>query len=88
MAGSKSFIPGKTPEEKEVYIQKYFREVFGSAQGKAVLNILLTDLHYFDICEDAEDMYLSNFAKHLLSNRMGLKDTVAITDCLFNGAAE
>lgn len=88
MAGSKSYIPGSTPEEKESYIQKYFREVFGSAQGKAVLNILLTDLHYFDLCEDEEDMHLSNFAKHLLGNRMGLKDTVAITDCLFSGAAE
>ena len=80
-----STIPGETEAEKIEYIQEYFREVFTTEKGKAVLNILLTDLHYFDTLKNEEDMALNNYAKYMLNVRMGIKDTVAITDCLIKG---
>lgn len=84
----RSSIPGDTPEEMNKNLQRYFREVFSSPKGKVVLNVILTDLNYFDTCKDTEDMALNNYAKVLLSERLGLKDTVKITDLLLEGDPE
>lgn len=78
-------IPGDSEEEINKNLVRYFQEVFSSDKGRAVLNVILTDLHYFDVCTDDEDRALSNYAKMLISNRLGMVDTVAITDSLFSG---
>ena len=78
-------IPGENEEEINKNLIRYFREVFSTDKGRAVLNVILTDLHYFDVCTDDEDRALSNYAKMLISSRLGMVDTVAITDSLFSG---
>lgn len=78
-------IPGETEEEQFKNMQRFFREVFSTEKGKTVLNIILTDLHYFDLCKTEGEVALNNYAKLLIHDRMGLNDTVNITECLLKG---
>ena len=80
--------PGKTPEEQNIAMQRAFRHVFGTEEGIAVLNVILTDLHYFIPCKTDGDVALSNYAKVLLNERLNLTDTVKITDALMNCGPE
>lgn len=61
-------------------LQKTFRDVFSSYDGKKVLNVLLCDLKYFDTCLNERETALRNYATFLLEERMGFKNTVSITE--------
>jgi len=51
--------------------QIVFRSVFGSAEGRKTLGLLLIDLGFFDEAETPEQVALRNFAKRLL-NKLGI----------------
>lgn len=65
-------------ERKEM--QKNFREVFGTYNGKKVLNVLLNDLMLFQPTHTEAETALRNYATFLLNERMGYKDTVSLTE--------
>ena len=61
-------------------LQKTFRDVFSNYDGKKVLNVILNDLKFFDICNTERDTALRNYATFLLEERMGFKNTVSMTE--------
>ena len=63
-----------SPEEQNKQLQKMFREVFGTQHGKIVLGVILEDLYYFSTCTNDEARALNNYAKALISERMGISD--------------
>lgn len=73
---------GMTPEQAAKKEQQMFREVFGSRNGQIVLTQILTDLKYFGRCNDMEATALSNYAKYLLQERIGINDTYKLTQSL------
>lgn len=62
------------PDEQAKQMQKMFREVFGSKHGKIVLGVILEDLYYFSGCYNDEARALNNYAKVLISQRLGIND--------------
>ena len=73
-----------TPAEQNKHLQKMFKEVFGTKHGKIVLGVILEDLYYFEQCKNDEDRALNNYAKMLLSQRLGFNDNKKRIDCLFS----
>lgn len=82
-------LPGDTPEEQNRHLQELFHEVLGSDKGKVVLNVILNDLKYFSVCRTEQDNALRNYATVLVQERLGVFDTVSISDfiagCKING---
>lgn len=72
------------PAEQLKKINKLFREVFNTHNGKIVLGIILEDLYYFDNCSNDEARALNNYAKTLISQRLGFNDHNTRVDNLFN----
>lgn len=80
-------IPGYsnlTEEEQNEVLQETFREVFESEKGKIVLNVILEDLHFLEPCKNEEDRALNNYAKFFILERLGIKDSLSITDAVFS----
>ena len=73
-----------SPEEQNKQLKKMFREVFGTVHGKIVLTVILEDLYYFSSCTNEQSMALSNYAKALLSQRLGINDNKKIVDQLLS----
>ena len=69
-------------------MQKTFRKVFSNYDGMKVLNVILSDLKYFDVCNNEREMALRNYATFLLEERMGFKNTVSMTENLLKSEAE
>lgn len=69
-------------------MQKLFRDVFSDYDGMKVLNVILSDLKYFDVCNNEREMALRNYATFLLEERMGFKNTVSMTENLLKSEAE
>lgn len=61
-------------------IQRIFRNVFSTPEGKVALNVLLSDLRYYRPAENEADYALCEYAKKFLRVRLGLEDTVALTE--------
>lgn len=72
-----------TAAEQNVKLQEMFREVFGSENGKIVLGVILEDLYYFSSTNNEATAALSNYAKTLLAQRLGINNTKRIIDELF-----
>ena len=62
------------PEEQNKQLQKMFREVFNTQHGRIVLGVILEDLYYFSTCNNDEARALNNYAKALISQRLGIID--------------
>ena len=80
-------LPGfetATPEEQYKELQKTFKRVFQSADGKIVLNALLKDLFYFDVATSDANKALCEYAKFFVRERLGIKKTLAITDAFLS----
>lgn len=73
---------GLTEAEAEKKLVSYFREVFGSEHGKIVLGAILEDLYYFSSTPDDKTAALCNYAKTLLSTRLGINNNIKIVDAL------
>lgn len=81
----KSGIPGYEDEDEETQkkeLQRIMRNVFSTEEGKIALNVLLTDLHYFDLCTNEGQAALSNYAKILITERLGIVNTINITNAM------
>jgi hypothetical protein len=76
-----------SPWEKNDRLVGVCRKVFGTPEGKIVLNMLLTDLYFFDRTRDTEEDVLNNYAKFLIRGRLGVGDTVALSDFIAETAA-
>lgn len=82
---NKNGIPGYEDESEDVQrkeLQKLTRRVFSTEDGKAVFNMLLNDLHFFAPCKTESEQALSNYARFLLTERMGIVDTISISDAM------
>ena len=81
----------KSPEEQIEALHRIFRRVFSTDDGKVVLNALLCDLRYFyekDRAMNENDYILAEYAKYFIAERLGLKNTVEITNYLANLAGQ
>lgn len=59
----------ENPKDIEKEIQKDYRSVFTSREGRKVLTHMLAELHFFDELQlTDEEIMLSNYAKRLLSH--------------------
>lgn len=78
-------VPGyetSVPEKQKKAIQDIFKRLFSTNDGKFVLNVLLSDLRYFRSATTDEEKALSEYAKILLRERLGLKDTQSMTNSI------
>jgi len=76
-------IPGfetATEAEQKKQLQRIFREVFSTEQGKIVFNVLLEDMRLFTLCATEQDKALCEYAKFMISERMGINDIPFITN--------
>ena len=67
-------------EEKNEMLVETCRKVFGSGDGRIVLNMLMTDLHLLDAYHNAHEEVLNEYAKFFIRERLGVRDTKSITD--------
>lgn len=65
-------------------INQLFQNVFSTEDGRTVLGIILEDLYYFSSCTNDEARALNNYAKTLISQRLGFNDNKKKVDRLFN----
>lgn len=72
------------PEEQAKQLRKMCREVFGTPHGRIVLGVILEDLYYFKGCANDETRALNNYAKFLISERLGINNNKKIIDSLLN----
>lgn len=72
------------PAKQQLKINRLFQEVFGTHDGKIVLGIILEDLYFFRDCSNDESRALNNYAKTLISQRLGFNDNNKRVDNLFN----
>lgn len=72
------------PEEQRAELQKTFKRVFQSADGKIVFNALLKDLFYFDAATSDAEKALCEYAKFFIRERLGIKKTLSITDAILS----
>lgn len=82
---NKEGVPGYEDQSEEVQrkeLQKLMRRVFGTPEGKTAFNLLLNDLHYFAPCRTESEQALSNYARFLVTERMGIVDTISISNAM------
>lgn len=73
------FTTASAKEQKEA-LQKTFRKVFKTEDGKIVFNALLKDLFYFDKATSEAEKALCEYAKFFMRERLGIKKTLDITN--------
>jgi len=72
----------KNEKEKQEVLSRRFRKVFSTEDGKACLTVILEDLHFFDICATTDAQALKNYATFLIKNRLGISNTLDITEAI------
>jgi len=75
------------PQEKNEMLKEKFRKVFGTEDGKIVLNALMTDLFLFGQTQTKRQNFLNDYAKFFIRERLGVSDTKALTDFIAQTAA-
>ena len=75
---------GLSEEEANKKLVSYFREVFGTYKGQIVLGVLLEDLYYFNSTPSERTAALSDYAKTLIRERLGINDTRKQVEALFS----
>jgi hypothetical protein len=63
------------------------RRVFGTEDGRVVLNMLLSDLFLFEAAGDEREQALNEYAKFFIRERMGVRETKGLTDFIAETAA-
>ena len=76
-----------TARERNAALVETCRKVFGTDEGKAVLNMLLADLRLFGAADTKRERALNEYAKFFMRERMGVRDTKALTDFIAETAA-
>ena len=88
---NKNGVPGfenKSEEEQRKELQRILRETFSTPNGKIAFNMILSDLHFFTPTKTETETSLANYAKYLITERMGIVDTIAITDFMLQTETE
>jgi hypothetical protein len=78
--------PRLTDEEKNEELVAACRRVFSTEDGRIVLNMLLTDLYFFDQAPEPDGAALNNYAKFFIRGRLGVRGTVALSDAIASEA--
>ena len=76
-----------TAGERNAALVGTCRSVFGSAEGKVALNMLLADLCLFEPARTKRERALNEYAKFFIRERLGVRDTKALTDFVAETAA-
>ena len=76
-----------TSEEKNKYLVNTTRHVFNTDDGKIVLNLLLTDLFFYDQTQNEKEQALNEYAKFFIRERLGVGGTKTLTDFIAETAA-
>jgi hypothetical protein len=82
---SKCVIPGfekANPKDQAKELRAICRRVLGTDEGKIVLNMLLTDLRLYEPSRDEAEQALNNYAKFFIRERLGVVNTVSLTDAV------
>jgi len=77
-----------TPEEQNDLLVEAFRNVFSTAEGKIVLNALMTDLFLYEETRTKREHYLNEYAKFFIRRRLGVSGTKSLTDFIAETAAD
>jgi len=87
----KSFLFWKdknlTAEEQNAELVETCRRVFGTEDGKIVLNMLLSDMFLYENTHTKREQALNEYAKFLVRERLGVRDTKGLTDFIAQTAA-
>lgn len=81
----KCVLPGyenSTPEEQAQALRVACRRVFSSDEGRVIFNMLMTDLRFFDEAITEAEQSLSEYAKFFLRERLGIVNTLEVSDAL------
>lgn len=81
----KCVLPGyeeSPPEEQARALQITCRRLFSTDDGRIVFNMLMTDLRFFDEASTGAEVALSEYAKFFLRERLGIVNTLEISDAL------
>ena len=81
----KCVLPGfenSPPDEQARALQLMCRKVFSTDEGRIIFNMLMTDLRFFDEANTEAEVSLSEYAKFFLRERLGIVNTLEITDVL------
>lgn len=88
---AKNGIPGfenESLEKQQKELTRMYRTVFSSEEGQIVLATILEDLHFYTPCHSDDERALNNYAKHLISNRLGIANSFDKTESLLNCGLE
>lgn len=81
----KEGIPGfenEPIEKQQKELQRMYNNVFSTSEGHIVLATMLEDLHFYTPCHTDDERALNNYAKHLISNRLGIANSFEKTKSL------
>ena len=89
---NKTFLPfwkdkQLTAEERNEMLVETCRRAFGTEDGKIVLNVLMTDLFLYEAAHTKQEAALNRYAKFFIRERLGVRDTKALTDFIAETAA-
>jgi hypothetical protein len=73
----------KNQEKRDVLL-----EVFGTARGAEALNIILEDLRFFHWTDSEAERALNEYAKFFVRERLGVVDTLCITEAVMAEASQ
>ena len=76
-----------TAEERNDLLVETCRRVFACDDGKIVLNMLMTDMCLLREAETEREEALNGYAKFFIRERLGVRDTKALTDFIAQTAA-
>lgn len=71
-----------SPEEQNIQLVEICKQVFGTNEGKIVLNMLLTDLFFFENTHTEKEQALNEYAKFFIRERLGVSDTKSLSDLI------
>jgi hypothetical protein len=75
-----------TPKQKNEELIRACVRVFSTEDGRIVLNMLLNDLYFFEPSIKNSEA-LTNYAKFFIRERLGVRDTVGISNVIAETAA-
>jgi hypothetical protein len=75
-----------TEEEKNKLLVETCQRLFSTGDGRIILNMLLTDLYYFTAAPDEGGEALNEYAKFFIRERLGVRDTVALSNAIVSEA--
>lgn len=82
------FWHGKDEKTQIAMIRESFQEVFSTPKGQQVLAVILEDLYYWKRTGTPEEEAMANYAKYLVSERIGCHDRLADVAHLVKSAKE